>query len=81
VTSNRIFPHVSEIGTVSDKINVHVVAVPGLVASSTVYDSHIVVKEFLKNPSTEAASKSGVVWSKDGVRLYITDQTKNQVGG
>ena len=44
------------------------------------YTPQIVVEELSKNPSTEAASKPGAVWSKDGVRLYIIDQTENQVG-
>jgi len=79
VTANRVFFHVSEIGTVCDEINVHVVKVPGP-PPIMVYDSQIFVEELLKNRRTEAASKSGAVWGKDGVRLCITDQTKSLVG-
>ena len=76
---NRIFLHMSEVGTVCDEINVHVVRV--LNPATTIYDHKIGVEEFLKNPSTETAPKHGAVWNKDGVRLYITDQTRSQVGG
>jgi len=80
VTTNRVFFHVSEISTVCHEINVHVVRALGLVPIS-VHNSQIFVEKFLKNPSTEAVSKSGAVWGKDGVRLCITDQTKSRVGG
>jgi len=79
VTANRVFFDVSKIGTVSDEIDVHVVRAIGPVPTM-VYGSQIFVEELLKNPCTEAASKSGAVWGKDGVRLRIADQTKNQVG-
>ena len=81
VTANRVFFHVSEIGTVCDEINVHVVRIPEIAPMVVVYGSQIFVEELLKNPSTEAVSKSGAVWGKDGIRLRIADQTKSQVGG
>ena len=79
VIANRIFFHVSKIGTVCDEINLHVVRVidPALTSA---YDPQILVEELLKNPGTEAASKSDVVRGKDRVRFCIVDQTKNQVG-
>jgi len=80
VIANRIFFDVSEIGTVCDEIGIHVVRDPGP-APIIVHDFQIFAEELLKNPGTEAASKSGAVWGEDGVRLRITDQTKSQVGG
>ena len=80
VTANRIFFDVSEIGTVCDEINVHVVRVPGR-APISAYDLQILVKEPLKNPGTETASKSSAVRGKDKVRFRITDETRNQAGG
>jgi len=46
---------------------------------SNVYSIQIVVEEFLENLSREAASKPGVVWSEDRVRLYIAGEMKKQV--
>jgi len=80
VTANRVFFDVSEISTVCDEIDIHVVRARGL-ARITVYNSQIFVEKFLKNPRTKAASKSGAVRGKDRVRLYIADQTRNQAGG
>ena len=80
VTTNRVFFHVSKIGAVCAEVNVLIVIVLGQ-AVTGVYGSQISIEELLKKTSTEAASKSGAVWSKDGVRLCITDETKNQVGG
>ena len=74
-----MFLDVSEIGTMCDEAGVHKEIVRGIAATG-VYDGQIIVEELLKNASTEAASESSAVWSKDGVRLYIIDQTENQVG-
>ena len=73
-----MFLDVSEIGTVGDEIGVHVETDEG--SATGVYDGQIVVEELLKNASTEAASEPNAMWSEDGVRLHIIDQTENQVG-
>jgi len=66
VTVNCVFFDVSEIGTVCDEINIHVVRARGL-ARISAYDPQILVEEPLKNPRTEAASKSGAVRGKDRI--------------
>ena len=57
---DRVFLHVSEIGTVCNEVNVHVEMSLGQ-ASTGVYDSQIGVEEILKNLSIEAASKPGAM--------------------
>ena len=66
VTTNRIFLHIPEIGTVCGRVDVHVeIAQCPLVMGF--YDGRIAVDECLKNPHIEVASKLGAVWSNDRV--------------
>ena len=78
MVTDSMFLDVSEIGTVCDETGVRVETFRG--RGIRVYTIQIFVEELLKNPSTETASEPDGVWSKGGIRLYVIDQTENQVG-
>ena len=78
VITNRILFHIPKIGVVGDKVDVCIELVHGP-AVIRAHAFHIAVEEFLSDPGTEAAPKPDAVRCEDRVRLYIIDETRNQV--